>query len=556
MGVERLCGGSPPVSGVVGIAFFGGGQPGPADRPVDPVCPEGHEFEARAPGDMLCVITVTQPASVSCPDAGVGETVVLRELTCVTRSTEIVAKEAQCTSDSGDPPAWTLSGTQCTRVVQQEYQHQTGQRRVAPFTTRVRVAPFTTRVRVAPFTTQVRVAPFTTRVRVAPFTTRVRVAPFTTRVRVAPFTTRVRVAPFTTRVRRRVPYTYTVRVRDRCVRWNYRNGGCASWRYRTETRTGYRIRFVAVTAYNYENKAVYNYRTRAVYNYENRAAYNYENKAVYNYRTRAVYNYENRAAYNYENRAVYNYEPVYETRTRSVAQSKSAALVCPAGSGAVGQRCARLVVTRTPATVSCTSEFTWTLSDGICSRKSWVAPAGCPSGYRLVPGYACELEPALPPAPTEIAPFGSLAGGQLFANDGQHSYVSKEDNDSERNHWQPIFEGPGGEDVYDKTDLHLYKVEEMGDGVDVSWEVAVVKSPAAAQYSCAKRISATVCGHGEITISLTATDLSVLLQNNLVCHELGHSIGFGHGTSKTSCMTEGENNKLDVWEIAAINSRY
>ena len=308
-----------------------------------------------------------------------------------------------------DGPGWSqFNGGQCTHTVEQSYQVQVGRRRVAPFTERVRVAPFTQRVRVAPFTQRVRVAPFTQRVRVAPFTQRVRVAPFTQRVRVAPFTQRVRVAPFTERVRVapfterytvHVTYTYTVRVRDRCIRWDYQNGGCRTWRYRTETRTAccrtetrtravynYRTRQV----YNYQTRPAYNYQTRAVYNYVTRPAYNYVTRPAYNYQTRPVYNYVTRPVYNYQTRQVYNYEPVYETRTRPVSTLHPATLRCEAGFERSGSTCTR----QTPAQPSCASDA-WTRSGWTCTGPRTVAPTGCTTGFTLglrgsgAPGYNC-----------------------------------------------------------------------------------------------------------------------------------------------------------------------
>ncbi len=57
----------------------------------------------------------------------------------------------------------------------------------------------------------------------------------------------------------------------------------------------------------------------------------------------------------------------------------------------------------------------------------------------------------------------------------------------------------------------------------------------------------------KITIADDAVLLNDLLQNNLVCHEIAHSVGFGHGTARASCMTNGENNRLAWWEIRDIN---
>ena len=483
---------------------------------ANPICPAGSVWDS---GETQCYETAQAAASATC-DAGA----TVRGRTCVEQRAAVLG--------CPDAPGWSqLNGGQCTHTVEESYQEQVGQRRVAPFTERVRVAPYTRRVRVAPFTERVRVAPYTRRVRVAPFAERVRVAPYTRRVRVAPFAERVRVAPYTRRVRvapftervrvapytrrvrvapfaervrvapytrrvrvapfaervrvapytrrvrvapfaervrvapytrrvrvapfaervrvapytRRVrvapftervrvapytetytahvTYTYTVRVRDRCIRWDHQNGGCLTWSYRTETRTGccrtetrtraaynyetrqvynyvtrpaynYETRqvynYVTRPAYNYETRAVYNYVTRPAYNYETRAVYNYVTRPAYNYETRQVYNYVTRPAYNYETRQVYNYEPVYETRTRPVSTLHPASLMCGTGFERSGSTCTR----QTPAQPRCASDA-WTLSGWTCTGPRAVAPTGCPAGFTLRamgppgPGYSC-----------------------------------------------------------------------------------------------------------------------------------------------------------------------
>ena len=47
------------------------------------------------------------------------------------------------------------------------------------------------------------------------------------------------------------------------------------------------------------------------------------------------------------------------------------------------------------------------------------------------------------------------------------------------------------------------------------------------------------------------------MQNNLICHELGHTVGFADGGNlKTSCMDGGDNNELGNYEMGKINDRY
>lgn len=170
----------------------------------------------------------------------------------------------------------------------------------------------------------------------------------------------------------RVRYTYTVRVRDSCIRWNHRTGGCSVWRYRTETRTGYRPGLVTVPAYNYANQDVYNYQYRDVYYYADQEQYNYQSQEQYNYQTRAVYN--------FQDQEVYNYRPVYETRTRTVTQTKAAVMVCPAGSQLSGLECSRVVTEQSPAQPRCPAQHTWTLQGWKCSRTVQAPPLTCDAG--------------------------------------------------------------------------------------------------------------------------------------------------------------------------------
>jgi hypothetical protein len=569
----------------------------------DPLCPAGYSFDY---GRASCVKAEGPvPAVASCPGAGPGEQVRLSGTQCVTTRTETADREATCPDDPDDPPAWTLSGSQCSRTVEEIYQEQTGRVRVAPFSERVRVAPLTERVRVPPLSERVRVAPFSERVRVAPLTERVRVpplservrvAPFSERVRVAPFTQRVRVAPFTRRVTVRVPYTYTVRVRDRCLRRDYRSSRCIAWRYRSVSRTGYRNARRVIAAYNYETRPVYNYRVRAVYNYKNRAVFNYETRDVFNYETRAVFNYENRDVFNYEDRAVFNYEdrdvfnyedravfnyedrdvfnyedrdvfnyePVYETRTRQVVQTRSPDIACPDGFDSVqgSDSCSKQTVMTASAIFECPSQYSTKLPNFMCMQVLIRDPTGCPrrhldSRYTLekvasisspsIFGWYCK--------PLGTASFGPPAGGR-FANDSRHTYKSAETNDNEHKLWHHRFAGPGGERIYNRTDLTLVGLPRSSlQPADVMWSVDNID--VLASYSCITPVSSEVCGYGRIRIKSDAHEMNDdLLENNLVCHELGHSIGFGHGSSRTSCMTSGDNNVLDAWEVRAINLKY
>lgn len=143
-----------------------------------------------------------------------------------------------------------------------------------------------------------------------------------------------------------------------------------------------------------------------------------------------------------------------------------------------------------------------------------------------------------------------------FADNSIHNHVSVETNAVELANWQPRFDGPGGEDNYEPTDLSFTKVSAYTSSVDIYWEVTFIPGHVGGTYECKDWASSTRCNRAKITIADDAESMSDLLQNNLVCHEIGHSVGFGHGTVGASCMTGGENNRLAWWEIQTINTKY
>ena len=155
-----------------------------------------------------------------------------------------------------------------------------------------------------------------------------------------------------------------------------------------------------------------------------------------------------------------------------------------------------------------------------------------------------------------VTPFGVNAGGTRYANGSNHSYRSAETSIFQRFRWEHRFDGAGGQDVYNKTDLTLNRAPSVQVIPDIYWLVEGLAGDIAGTYQCVVPQSDTVCTIGRIAIADDAHELSALLQNNLVCHELGHSIGFGHGTTRDSCMTGGDNNKLSVIEQGLINRQY
>ena len=169
------------------------------------------------------------------------------------------------------------------------------------------------------------------------------------------------------------------------------------------------------------------------------------------------------------------------------------------------------------------------------------------------------LSPSLVEAqhPTQFTPFGVKKGGTRFANNSDHSYRTVESHPGERYLWEHRFDGAGGQNVYNSTDLNLRRAYAHEIYFpDVLWYVIPLTGNTAGSYRCTLPKSDSVCDVGTIIIADDAHNLSPLLQNNLVCHELGHSIGFGHGITRDSCMSGGDNNALNPREIGLINFKY
>lgn len=59
----------------------------------------------------------------------------------------------------------------------------------------------------------------------------------------------------------------------------------------------------------------------------------------------------------------------------------------------------------------------------------------------------------------------------------------------------------------------------------------------------------------EDLLTRTPKTPSVLSRRNTACHEVGHAVGFGHGTTSDSCMTNGNNADISSYEIGLVNAR-
>ena len=165
------------------------------------------------------------------------------------------------------------------------------------------------------------------------------------------------------------------------------------------------------------------------------------------------------------------------------------------------------------------------------------------------PSAVAQLDPG-------VTPFGVSLGGQRYANGSHHSYRTTETNIVERYRWEHRFDGAGGQDVYNQTDINLARARYTIVTPDFYWNVKPLSGATAGTYTCTVPLSNFLCSTGRIVIGDDSHNLSELHQNNLVCHEIGHSIGFGHGTAGNSCMSNGENNQLNTIEIGLINNHY
>lgn len=163
--------------------------------------------------------------------------------------------------------------------------------------------------------------------------------------------------------------------------------------------------------------------------------------------------------------------------------------------------------------------------------------------------------------PTSTLPGGRAPFNLRFANDRFHYWRSIETDPGQKAEWIWRFAGPGGEIVYEPTDLSFGEASPTSSSVDVTWEVTnnVQVPGAAAEVICA--VTGTVAGRCQsFTLKIneaTVGQLSSHMRNNLVCHEIAHTLGFNDGGSTgSSCLTSGNNSRLGWWERDEINWVY
>ena len=151
------------------------------------------------------------------------------------------------------------------------------------------------------------------------------------------------------------------------------------------------------------------------------------------------------------------------------------------------------------------------------------------------------------------APSPGLFG---YADDSLHRWSSEESTWSEEVEWIWRFRGPGGENAVEPTDLTFTETSSGITSTDVWWWVG--PSPWPGAVWCSYVLTGPTCDRFYLKISDTfAPTASSHVQNNLVCHELGHTIAFGDGgTTSLSCLTGGMTATFSPTETNIINTRW
>lgn len=145
-----------------------------------------------------------------------------------------------------------------------------------------------------------------------------------------------------------------------------------------------------------------------------------------------------------------------------------------------------------------------------------------------------------------------------FADDYSHSHISVESDPGDRFYWW-IRMNSSLEGDYEPTDLNVWEAQSYATWVDLYWYVTpTLPNPAAAaDTTCMAWVDGQRCGRFRVRIKEDAINLTQLQEENLTCHEVGHTVGFRDGgTDGTSCMDGGNNAVIGLWEWFWINVHY
>jgi len=157
-----------------------------------------------------------------------------------------------------------------------------------------------------------------------------------------------------------------------------------------------------------------------------------------------------------------------------------------------------------------------------------------------------------------------------FTDDIDFNFISAESTTADHNEFHPIVAYLVDREWGDKTDLvdrDLGRDTTPSTWIDVYWYMTPQSSfnnaAVAADTICRRwrNQSSRICDQNRVRFveklltreapSHTATQLW-----NTICHEFGHAVGFGHGTSVRSCMDGGNNGIISWYEIQRVNGRF
>jgi len=159
--------------------------------------------------------------------------------------------------------------------------------------------------------------------------------------------------------------------------------------------------------------------------------------------------------------------------------------------------------------------------------------------------------------PTSGSVSGTAPVSPPWADGKAHSHVSVESNGNQKAAWQWKIDGPGGENVYEPTDLTFSKKTAYATWIDIYWYAdPTIPGSAVGDALCVTPLVAGKCDQFRLRFEHNALGwLGSHMTNNLVCHEIGHSVLFRDGgTTGSSCMTAGDNSRLGWWEKGTINA--
>lgn len=167
-------------------------------------------------------------------------------------------------------------------------------------------------------------------------------------------------------------------------------------------------------------------------------------------------------------------------------------------------------------------------------------------------------------APTPAAAHG-FADNHYVADNSEHTWISTEPTQSERDIMQPFVDDRMVNQWDARTQLTSNKQSSYHDNVDVYWFVTEsLTAGAAADATCIAFTSGTQGGQSRCNRARIRFRTSWMLSTSAdqkrqgACHEIGHTVGFDDSVPEASigCMSGGPNGVLTTHEINHINAFY